>query len=208
MPDSSDGSITRWLHLLAAGDHDAARKLWEFFAPRLNQLARARLRTLPQGGVFDEEDIVQSAFAIFCQQIQEGRYPDIKDRNELWQLLAVFTSRRAAYHLERLQTQKRSGLKPPEDVVNEVGSRLERVVDDGLEVDHQLIADDLAGELIKALGDPELEAVAIMRLQGFTNDEIADKLQLTRRTIQRMLNLIRARWQKRFLSDEPENSAP
>ena len=113
MPDSSDGSITRWLHLLAAGDHDAARKLWEFFAPRLNQLAKARLRTQPQGGVFDEEDVVQSAFAIFCQRIQEGRYPDIKDRNELWQLLAVFTSRRATYHLERLQTQKRSGVKPP-----------------------------------------------------------------------------------------------
>lgn len=204
MPDSSDGSITRWLKLLAAGDHDAARKLWEFFAPRLNQLAKARLRTLPQGGVFDEEDIVQSAFAIFCQRIQEGRYPEIKDRNELWQLLAVFTSRRAAYHLKRLQTQKRSGTQPPEEVVDQVGSRLERVVDDDLDINHQVIADDLADELIKALDDPALEAVAIMRLQGFTNDEIADKLQLTRRTIQRMLNLIRAKWQRRFLDDEPE----
>ncbi|TXT31313.1 MAG: hypothetical protein FD138_2177, partial [Planctomycetota bacterium] len=86
----------------------------------------------------------------------------------------------------------------------QVGSRLERVVDDDLDINHQVIADDLADELIKALDDPALEAVAIMRLQGFTNDEIADKLQLTRRTIQRMLNLIRAKWQRRFAVDESE----
>ncbi len=77
-------------------------------------------------------------------------------------------------------------------------------MDDDLDINHQVIADDLADELIKALDDPALEAVAIMRLQGFTNDEIADKLQLTRRTIQRMLNLIRAKWQRRFAVDESE----
>jgi DNA-directed RNA polymerase specialized sigma24 family protein len=51
-------------------------------------------------------------------------------------------------------------------------------------------------ELIAALNDPHLERVAILKFEGYTNDEIALTLSRTRRTIQRMLNLIRDIWEK------------
>ncbi|MFO0943195.1 MAG: ECF-type sigma factor [Pirellulales bacterium] len=51
-------------------------------------------------------------------------------------------------------------------------------------------------ELINMLGDPNLEQVAMLKFEGYTNDEIADKLNKTRRTIQRMLKLIRDLWQE------------
>jgi len=45
------------------------------------------------------------------------------------------------------------------------------------------------------LNDPELEKVAVLKLEGYSNDEVAQELGYTRRTIQRMLNLIRVLWQ-------------
>ncbi len=51
-------------------------------------------------------------------------------------------------------------------------------------------------ELISNLRDPNLEQVALLKFEGYTNDEIANKLNRTRRTIQRMLNLIRDLWQE------------
>ena len=46
------------------------------------------------------------------------------------------------------------------------------------------------------LGDVNLEQVAVWKLEGFTNEEIALNLNRTRRTVQRMLNLVRELWQE------------
>ena len=45
--------------------------------------------------------------------------------------------------------------------------------------------------LISKLNHCDLEKVALLKLEGFTNDEIATKICRTRRTVQRMLELIR-----------------
>ena len=50
------------------------------------------------------------------------------------------------------------------------------------------------GSLFALLNDPELESLVMLKLEGYTNDEIAEKLGYTRRTIQRMLNLVRDAW--------------
>jgi phosphoglycolate phosphatase-like HAD superfamily hydrolase len=49
-------------------------------------------------------------------------------------------------------------------------------------------------DLLSKLNDPNLEKVVIWKLDGHTNDEIAIRLNRTRRTVQRMLDLIRVIW--------------
>ena len=49
--------------------------------------------------------------------------------------------------------------------------------------------------LLDRLGDEALRQVAIDRLEGYTNDEIASRLGCARRTVARRLDLIRKIWE-------------
>src|SRR5438046_2360315 len=70
-PMSSDGSITRWIGQLQAGDPAAAQPLWERYFRHLVELARRKLLgARPQ--LADEEDIALSAFDSFCRGLKRG----------------------------------------------------------------------------------------------------------------------------------------
>src|SRR5215471_16146961 len=96
---SASGSVTRWIDGLRTGESVAARKLWETYFHRLVDLARKRLRALPRRAA-DEEDVALSAFDSFCRGAEQGRFPRLGDRDNLWDLLVLLTVRKAA-HLRR-----------------------------------------------------------------------------------------------------------
>jgi hypothetical protein len=105
---SAEGSVTRWLGQLQAGDPDGALLLWERYFRRLVGLARKRLRGSPRRAA-DEEDVALSAFDSFCRSAEQGRFPSLTDRDGLWQHLVVMTARKAM-HLRRDEgRQKRGG---------------------------------------------------------------------------------------------------
>ena len=94
----ADGSITRWIDQLQAGDLAAAQPLWERYFHLLVELARRKLGAKPRGA--DEEDVALSAFDSFCRGLKRGRFPHLQDRDNLWKLLVVLTGRKAC-HLMR-----------------------------------------------------------------------------------------------------------
>ncbi len=47
---------------------------------------------------------------------------------------------------------------------------------------------------LEALADPELRQIALWRLEGYTNREIADRLDCTERSVERRLERIRSKW--------------
>jgi RNA polymerase sigma factor (sigma-70 family) len=49
--------------------------------------------------------------------------------------------------------------------------------------------------LLELLGDEELRQVALARLEGYSNEEISDRLTLSLATVERKLKRVRARWQ-------------
>ena len=89
-----EGSVTRWLHELVAGDQAAAQELWNRYFQRLVGLARSKLRGAPRRAA-DEEDVALSAFDSFCRGAEQGRFPRLDDRDNLWRLLVVITERKA-----------------------------------------------------------------------------------------------------------------
>jgi len=91
---SSAGSVTAWIGALKAGDHAAAQKLWERYYEQLVRLAREKLGGARRRAA-DEEDVVQSAFDSFCRGAGQGRFPQLRDRDNLWPLLIVITERKA-----------------------------------------------------------------------------------------------------------------
>jgi DNA-directed RNA polymerase specialized sigma24 family protein len=92
-PMTSNGSVTYWIGQLQAGEAAAAQPLFERYFAQLVRLARARLRGRP-GRVRDEEDAAIDAFASFCRGAEQGKFSQLKDRNNLWRLLVVITARK------------------------------------------------------------------------------------------------------------------
>jgi DNA-directed RNA polymerase specialized sigma24 family protein len=101
-------SVTALLVHLRAGDHAAAQPLWERYYPRLVGLARQRLRGTPRR-VSDAEDVALSAFDSFCRGVEQGRFPQLKDRDGLWALLVLITVRKAADLVQYNRRVRRGG---------------------------------------------------------------------------------------------------
>jgi DNA-directed RNA polymerase specialized sigma24 family protein len=194
---TSGDSATQWLQELKRGNREAARELWQRYARRMNDVARARLRTAKHGG-FDEEDVTLSAFDNFCRAVQTGRYEDLEGSDGLWQLLATFTLRKANDRLKGEAAEKRGGPEllsdQPRTFRGGADSRLEKIPTRELGPESAALMAEECSRLFSLLDDPELESLVLLKLEGHTNDEIAERLGYTRRTIQRMLNIVRNHW--------------
>jgi DNA-directed RNA polymerase specialized sigma24 family protein len=203
MPPMTDAeSVTLWIHRLKAGDPGAAQKLYERYFRRLVGLARKKLQDAPRG-VADEEDVASEAFWSFCHGAEHGRFPQLFDRNDLWQVLMVLTVRKAINQAKHGCRQKRGGPGPAGAAGPEAGAA-EDVLDQlaGPEPTPEFAAQvaDECRRLLAKLGDAELRAIAVWKMEGHTTAEIAARLGRAPRTVERRLQLIRKTWQEETLS--------
>jgi DNA-directed RNA polymerase specialized sigma24 family protein len=197
----AEDSVALWIRQLTAGNQEAARHLWERYFRRLVGLARKKLHDFPRR-VADEEDVALSAFDSFLRGAEQGRFPQLTDRDTLWPLLVIITARKAADLIERQNRQKRggglvvgeSGLHSPE------GSEGPRAIEQILgQEPTPAFAAQVADEydrLLALLGDDQLRAVARWKMEGYTNEEIASQLGCVLRTVERKLNTIRSIWEQ------------
>jgi RNA polymerase sigma-70 factor (ECF subfamily) len=194
---TSSDSATRWLRELKQGNREAARELWQRYSHRMDHVARARLRHARHGG-FDEEDVTLSAFDNFCRAVETGRYQDLEGSDELWHLLVTFTLRKANDRLKGEAAEKRGGqahsANQTQTFEGGADSRLEKIPTRDLGPESAALMAEECSRLLSLLNDPELESLVLLKLEGHTNDEIAARLGYNRRTIQRMLNIVRELW--------------
>jgi DNA-directed RNA polymerase specialized sigma24 family protein len=194
------GSVTYWIGRLRAGDPAAVQKLWEGYFQRLVSLARAKLQTAPRRAA-DEEDVALSAFHSFCRGAEQGRFPRLSDRDDLWQLLVLLTARKASNLVQRERRQKRGGGKVwNASALASCAAPAERdAFADliGREPDPAFAVQvaEQCRRLLERLGDATLQAVALWKMEGYTNDEIAGKLNRSTVTVERKLQLIRGIWE-------------
>ncbi|HEX8199078.1 MAG TPA: ECF-type sigma factor, partial [Isosphaeraceae bacterium] len=168
---------------------------------RLVRLARARLRTTGRPGAeADEEDAAKSAFHTLCRGAAQGHFPDLNDRDDLWRLLVVLTARKVRAQVRHRSRKKRGGGKilREADLVGTDRDDGEAGLDGflGREPTPEFAA-QVAEEYqrrLDGLDDESLRQVALRRMEGFTNDEIAAQLGCARRTVARRLELIRKTW--------------
>ena len=189
-----DDSVSELCQRLESGDPDAAFDLWQEFFNRLVELAHRRLSGTSKA-VADEEDVALSAFKSFCLGMQKGRFASLTDRDSLWRLLVVITARKAVDHVAYNRRMKRDELRVVQPQSTEACDELvngfvcQRPTPD-LELE---MRDDLSSALA-ALKLPDLQQVAILKLDGFTNQEIAVQLNRGLSTIERKLRTIRGIW--------------
>lgn len=205
---ATEGSITVQIgKLLARGPESqcAAQHLWERYCPRLLELAQRHLRGLPRRAA-DEEDVVVVAFERFCRAAQQRRFAQLQDRNDLWQLLLVLTEREAVNQVRATVRQKRGGgqlrgesaLDQPDEAGD--GRAIEQVEDPKPTPEFAAQLTENLEARLRRLGEPVLRDIALFKLEGFTNEEIADKLGCSLPTVERKCRRIRKIWQ-----EEPEH---
>lgn len=181
---SSVDPVTLWIHQIKQGDHGAVQQLLDRYFGRLVQLARARLQGLPALAAYDE-DVALSAFKSLCLGAERGNFPRLLDRDDLWRLLAVMTVRKTIDLQRRRRPEQPVG---PEDLEGLLSR----------EPSPELAAELSEGyrALLERLGDPQLEAIALWKVEGYTNEEIATRLGCVVRSVERKLQRIRILWEE------------
>jgi DNA-directed RNA polymerase specialized sigma24 family protein len=187
---SVDGSVTTWIHALTAGDRDGAQYLWERYFQRMVELARNKLRTSTSRAA-DEEDVALSAFHSFCRAAAEHRFPRLANRDDLWQVLVVLTARKA------LDLRKYDGRKKRADAVTRAldDRALDTVIGNDPDPAFAALVADEFRALLDRLDDGQLRHIAVRKMEGYTNEDLAAELGCTVRTVGRRLALIRDLWE-------------
>src|SRR5436190_4397460 len=179
----SDDPITFWIDGIKAGDAQAAAKLWERYSIQLLNFARRRL-TPSRARANDEEDVVLSAFNSLFRRARKGAFSRLNDRNDLWRLLVTITHRKALRALRRECTAKRGGGGNQSYHDDPWDSQLSLP---GQEPTPEVVASmkESLAALLSSLDDDELRKIALLKMEQYTDSEVAAITGRSRATIER-----------------------
>ncbi|MCA9156418.1 MAG: sigma-70 family RNA polymerase sigma factor [Planctomycetales bacterium] len=184
---SSDAAL---LSRFRRGEEDAATALYLRYARRLARLAERQTGS-QLATRFDPEDVVQSVFRTFFRRAAQGHY-QIPEGDELWKLLLVIALNKVRAWGEFHRAAKRNvdQTGPLADVDTETGDdeRALRTL--------RMTIDDLLGKMPES----QREMIAL-RIEGCEVNEIAERTQRSKRSVERTLQAFRERLNKTLQAD-------
>jgi DNA-directed RNA polymerase specialized sigma24 family protein len=197
---SNAESVTQWLNGLKTGDSGDIQRLWDRYFARLVRLASAKLPAHCRRA-FDEEDVAISAFQSLCKGAAQGQFPQLDGREDLWRLLAMLTVRKALAMMRYQNRKKRGGGRVLGESAllkrnrpTEIDAGLSDFLSNEPTPENAASFADAFDHLIDKLRDPTLKTIVILKLNGHSSEEISADLGMSRRTVDRRLELIRDIW--------------
>lgn len=200
---SFEESVTQWINGLRVGDARATQHVWEQYFQRMVELARQKLSGAPRAAA-DEEDVALSAFKSFCFAARTGRYPQLQSRDALWPLLMAITVHKSIDQIRGENRQKRGGTGKAHVDRDALRQSLSEVTID------QLFSKEPTPEFAAALADEvefllqrlaqvaagDTAQIALLKLQGYDNREIAEHIGCSVRTVERAMVIIARIWDR------------
>ena len=184
---------------LRAGDEAAAHEIFQRFVGKLVCLARRQLGAVLRRKV-DPEEVVQSAYKSFFLRHGAGKL-EVHDWDHLWGLLTVITLRkcfdRVEYHHAERRDVKREATAQPGTAGTEPW--WEAVARDPAPEEATVLAETVE-QLLRELDDDQ-RPVLEMSLQGYSTQEISERLGLPKRSVRRLRERLRKRLQRLQLGD-------
>ena len=199
MTAEDPGSVTHWIDGLKAGQTEAASALWQRYYERVVAVARHRLRTSTHQAVEDAEDAALSAIHGLCAGAAQGRFDRLNDRVDLWQLLMAITVKKALGQHQRNGRLKRGGSHaiPGQPAgADSRGDVLAHVLSKEPNPETAVMIRDQFQVLLDSLSDPTLQQIALWRMDGLSNGEIARNMGCVVRTVERKIERIRLIWEE------------
>jgi RNA polymerase sigma factor (sigma-70 family) len=197
---STPGSVSALIPRLASDDttdrNEAARLIWQRYFHALLALARDNLRPRIRRRE-SEEDVLQDMYASFFRRQRRGEF-DLANRDELWGLLVRITLckvRNAANkHRRRKRDVAREQACAARDEHDELDLPLIQIRDRAPGPAEAAVLNEALERRLESLGNPALRALALKKLEGCSNAEIARSIGRTERSVERRLRRIRQCW--------------
>jgi RNA polymerase sigma-70 factor (ECF subfamily) len=187
------GEEERWHQLmegLRSGDGQVIEDFWKEYGPLLHQLADRHLAKFMRRRI-EAEDVVQSAFRTFLRRVRVGQF-QLEDNDGLWRLLCAITLNKlrwqTRYHLRRKRGLDRE-VSLDSSPGGEKGEGFQPADPSPNPADVAEFADQF-GQLLNALDEEERQIVEL-KLQDYTNDEVAERLGTSERTVRRILHRVK-----------------
>lgn len=178
-----EDSVSSWVQQVKNGNREPVRQLLDRYLRSLMTLAAARLRIQPALAGY-EEDVALSAMKSLCLGAERGQYPELSDRDDLWRLLCVITIRKSIDLTRRKRPDQTFGDEDLSAFLSREPSPEEAAE-----------TADRVRHLLDLLDDSELRQIALWKVEGCSNEEIANNLGCVERSVERKLRRIRLLWQ-------------
>lgn len=191
-----DATNQELLNAWQAGNEQAASVLVRRYMLRLKALARNRLSRKLARRV-DPEDIVLSAWRSFFVAAEKGRV-SVSDDDELWPLLATVMMRKLSRTASAQTAARRSIHREASVAVDYVWQHA--LAGEPTAEQATLLADEL--EALLGSLPPQERRILSLKLQGNEQSAIAEMLQISERTVRRLLTRIRDHYRKLTPPDE------
>lgn len=194
---------------LKSGDEQAVHAIYERYVNRFHEIITRRLRGRVNR-IADEEDVSNSVLNSFFMGVNENRFPSLNDSDDLWQILGMLTKQKIVKYLRYFHRQKRgSGLVRGDSVFDSGAMQNANMGPDHprqtpQSPDAQMMEHEYLASLMDSLPNERIQEVAMMRLNGYSNQEIADQLDTSVRSVGRKLSLIRAQWSQVLKAESEE----
>lgn len=183
----------RWQRLIRGlrdGDQHVAFEFWDQYGEALHRLADNNLAPGLRRRV-GPEDVVQSACRTFLRRAMGGEF-QLNDSDGLWRVLCAITLTKIREQARFHKRQRRS--LGQEQALGEAADNSE-VFDpaDPKPTPAEAVAfSDYFTELLASLEDDERRVVQL-KLQDLTNEQVADQLGTSERTVRRVVKRVQAR---------------
>jgi RNA polymerase sigma-70 factor (ECF subfamily) len=172
------------------GDELAAAELYERYAARVFGLVRSQMADQLRAHV-EPEDVVQSIFKSIFRGMNTGGY-DAPPAGTLWQLIAVIAVHKVRRNATRRTAAKRDSRRTESLELSDHSVARDRASPEEIEAAIQEAIEDLK---------PTEQEVVLLRVQGYTVEEIAERTGRSRRTVERQLQRARELLADMLLTD-------
>jgi RNA polymerase sigma-70 factor (ECF subfamily) len=192
---SGEADFGELMGRLRQGDPRAAEQVFRRFARRLIALAGAHLDARLRGKV-DPEDIQQSVLKSFFRR-QAGEGFDLRDWDSLWSLLTVIALRKCGYRIRHFRAECRDvrrEVQPspgPEDAAGPGWEALAREPSP----EEAAVLSETVEQLLRGLDERDRKVVE-GALQGASVAHLAGELNVSERTVERVLVRTRKRLER------------
>jgi len=202
----SEISITQILTSTQAVDEAGAEAIWHEFIPKLMRVIEVKLRGMPNRFV-DRDDIAQNAMHSLFKGLQGQRFNDVSNCDELWRLLVTITVRKISAQRRRSLAAKRGGgqVRGESVFINDDNAYgINQILDTNSMPESAEKILQTYQEMLPKITDESSVKTLMLRMEGYSNVEIADRLKCSVSRVEQRIAKIRRTWTSEIEAENGE----